>query len=260
MQRSIFLGYDSRETEAFVVARRSMRRFASGIPIDAICLDDMRDLNLYYRPTENRHGKLWDVISEAPMSTEFAISRFLTPYLAKGQGWALFADCDVLARAPIHELFAMADPNKAVMCVKHQHEPSPGVKMDGQMQTRYARKNWSSLMLFNCEHPANAELTVDLINKVPGRDLHGFCWLKDKEIGSLDPAWNFLVGHSDPSIDPKLVHFTEGGPWLPQYRDVPFADAWKEERRAWLEEEVRVPGRPSTWGSKFTANGVRIGC
>lgn len=251
----IFLGYDSRETEAFVVARRSMRRYAPGTPIDAICIDDMRDLGLYRRPTSRRDGRLWDDISDAPMSTEFAISRFLTPHLAKS-GWALFADCDVLARAPLNDLFTQADPKYAVMCVKHKHEPKLGLKMDGQEQTRYARKNWSSLMLFNVDHPANQKLTVDLVNTVPGRDLHRFCWLKDKEIGALDPAWNFLVGHTDPSINPAIVHFTEGGPWLPEYRDVPFAGEWLAERRGWLEEEARVQGRPSTWQSKFNGTGA----
>ena len=255
MTRSIWLGYDSRETEAFVVARRSMRRYAPGIPIDAICVDDMRDLGLYTRPTTRRDGRLWDVISDAPMSTEFAISRFLTPHLAKSE-WALFADCDVLARAPLNELFAQADPKYAVMCVPHYHQPKDGVKMDGQVQTRYARKNWSSVMLFNCDHKANQKLTLDLINSVPGRDLHRFCWLRDDKIGPLHLSWNFLVGHTDPAIEAKLVHFTEGGPWLPEYRDVPFAGEWLEERRGWLEEEARIPGRPTTYGSKFNGTGV----
>jgi hypothetical protein len=106
-------------------------------------------------------------------------------------------------------------------------------------------------MLFNCDHPSNRKLTVDMINSVPGRDLHAFCWLKDSEIGALSPAWNFLVGHSDTDIDPAIVHWTEGGPWFPEYRDAPFADEWRDERRAWLEEQRPVHGKPETWASKF---------
>jgi lipopolysaccharide biosynthesis glycosyltransferase len=171
------------------------------------------------------------------MATEFAISRFLTPILAR-RGWALFMDCDILARVDVNELFDQADPSKAVMCVKHVHQPPEGIKMDGQLQTLYARKNWSSVMLFNCEHPANRMLSVALINAVPGRDLHRFMWLKDDEIGALDPSWNFLVGHTDASVDPKLVHFTEGGPWFEAYRDVPYAGEWFRERSLWLNDEI----------------------
>lgn len=261
MKRSIWIGYDPRETEAFVIARRTMRSWAPGIPIDSICLDDMRDLGLYTRPTSTRGGRMWDDISGAYMATEFAVSRFLVPHLAK-KGWALFVDCDVLVRSHVHELFHTAElnPDKALYCVKHNHVPPQGEKMDGQVQSRYARKNWSSVMLFNCDHPSNQKLTVEMVNAVPGRDLHRFSWLDDHEIGSLDPAWNFLVGHTDPAIEPKIVHFTEGGPWFAAYRDVPYALEWLEERRAWLEEEARVAGRPTTWTSKFVAAGAHTGC
>lgn len=239
MTRSIFIGFDPREAEAFAVCRNSLRRHCGdSIPIHGICLDDMRERGLYWRHTSNRDGRLWDDISGAPMATEFAISRFLTPFLAVG-GLALFMDCDVLARADVNELFDQADPSKAVMCVQHVHEPPEGVKMDGQLQVLYARKNWSSVMLFNVDHPSNSALTVGLVNSVPGRDLHRFCWLKDDEIGALDPAWNFLVGHTDPSVDPKLVHFTEGGPWFEKYRNVPYADEWIAERNSWARGEFQ---------------------
>jgi hypothetical protein len=98
--------------------------------------------------------------------------------------------------------------------------------MDGQIQTAYARKNWSSVCVFNCDHPANRALTVDLVNTLPGRDLHRFCWLADNEIGALDPKWNWLAGHSDAAIDPAIVHFTDGVPSMPGYEDAPFADEW----------------------------------
>ena len=184
------------------------------------------------RKHERRDGRLWDVISDAPMATEFAISRFLVPILAK-TGWALFLDADMLALADLAELFEVADDRFAVMCVKHDYKSPRSEKMDGRAQTAYPRKNWSSLCLWNCDHPANALLTVERVNSLPGRDLHRFCWLDDDLIGDLDPAWNYLVGHSSPAIKPKIVHFTEGWPGLKGYENVPYADEWREARDAW---------------------------
>jgi lipopolysaccharide biosynthesis glycosyltransferase len=242
MKHSIFVGYDGRETEAFAVCRRSLRRnVAPWVPIHAVDLQDLRGAGLYRRPTSVRDGRMWDDISEAPCSTEFAISRFLVPHLAH-EGLALFMDCDMLVRADLDALFfwARRDASKAVWCVKHVHEPPHGIKMDGQEQTRYARKNWSSVVLWNVDHPANKLLTVDLINQVPGRDLHRFSWLADDEIGELDPKWNWLVGHSDPEIDPSIVHFTEGTPNMAGYENVPYADEWRRERALWLRGEMKV--------------------
>lgn len=255
MNRSIWIGYDAREAEAFAVCRHSLKRYAHGIPIHAVVLDDVREVGLYNRPTSFVDGKLWDDISEAPMSTEFAISRFLVPHIARS-GWALFIDCDFMARADLQALFAQADPSKAVMCVKHVHVPLESTKMDNQAQLLYQRKNWSSCMLFNCDHPANQKLTVDMINSVPGRDLHRFCWLEDEDIGSLDPIWNYLVGYTKlpAGKQPKLVHWTSGGPWFPDYRDVEFADEWRAERRGWLIEDAFVKGRPSTWLNQWNGS------
>lgn len=234
---SIYIGFDPREAEAFAVCRTSIEnRLTVPVPVNSIILQDMIDAGLYTRETEIRDGKLWDKISEAPMSTEFAISRFLTPILAKkdrkereAAGWALFMDCDMLVRENLARLFELADPRYAVMCVKHRHTPPPGTKMDGQAQISYARKNWTSLTLYNCDHPSNGKLTVEMINSVPGRDLHRFCWLEDHEIGELSPEWNWLVGHNDP----KIVHFTEGGPWLPDYQSVEYAQEWRNTFRQW---------------------------
>ena len=181
------------------VSERSLRSRAS-IPVEVspVVLDELRRAGLYTRPTEWREQRLWDVISEAPMSTEFAITRFFVPLLAakagRGEGWAVFCDCDFLWLADIAELLDSADATKALCCVQHRHEPFEALKMDGQAQTRYARKNWSSLMLFNLAHPAHQRLTLETLNGVPGRDLHRFCWLTDDEIGALPTDWNWLEG------------------------------------------------------------------
>lgn len=246
--RSIYIGYDGREAETFAVCRHTLRLFAPDIPIHAISLEAVRDAGLYWRPTSHRTNPktgapvLWDDISDFSMATEFAISRFLTPVLAKAAGrtgWAVFMDSDVMALDDIDDLFGECDPAMAVMCVKHNHVVVDGsAKMDGQIQNRYNRKNWSSVVAYNLAHPSNRKLTVQLINSVPGRDLHAFCWLADHEIGALGPEWNYLAGTTElaQGIKPKLVHHTEGGPWLPNYQEVEYADEWRAARRAWLNE------------------------
>lgn len=238
MRHTIFVGYDTPHADAFAVCRYSLARRASvELAIHGVQLDAVRKRGLYWRPTTRRpNGDLWDDISEHAMSTEFAISRFLTPYLAGHQGWAIFMDCDILALSDIARMLALLDPQYAVMCVKHAYAPADGVKMDGKTQTAYARKNWSSVMAFNCEHLANQALTLDMINTVPGRDLHRFCWLRDGEIGELPGEWNWLAGHSAETISPALVHYTRGGPWLSGFDAVPFAKEWLGERALWIED------------------------
>jgi hypothetical protein len=241
VKRSIYIGFDTREAAAFAVAYHSAnRRTTQPFPIRGLVLDQLREAGLYWRPTTGVRAdggplQLFDDISQAPMSTEFAISRFLTPILAK-EGWALFMDCDVLVRADLSRLFELADPRYAVMCVQHQHRPdleARPTKMDGQQQTAYPRKNWSSVMLFNCEHPAVRALSVNHVNAAAGRDLHRFEWLDDSEIGALPEEWNWLAGHSAPALDPKIVHFTDGWPGLPGYEEAPFAGEWRRELADW---------------------------
>jgi lipopolysaccharide biosynthesis glycosyltransferase len=217
------------------------RYLTQKIPVYGLILQDLIDAGLYRRPVEYRKSAadkpiMWDVLSDAPMSTQHANARFLVPHLAK-EGWALFCDGDMLFRDNVARMFDSLDESKAVYCVKHKHRPKPGTKMDGQEQTRYARKNWSSFIVFNCDHVANNSLTLDLINTAPGRDLHALCWLADADIGELGPEWNWLVGHSDEAIDPKNVHFTEGVPDMAGYENVPYAEEWRDT----LHDHARGP-------------------
>ncbi len=230
----IFIGWDPREQRAWNVAQFSLRTQLHGaVDVRRIAMPELRARGLYARPTrETETGGYWDEISEAPMSTGHAIARFLVPYLCDYEGWALFTDGDVLFRDDVATLFALADPKYAVQVVPHYYAPVQTTKMDGQAQTSYHRKNWSSVMLFHCGHPENRALSVELVNTVPGRDLHRFCWLDDDEIGPLPARWNVLVGHSADDDQAALVHFTEGLPDMPGYEQVPYADEWYAAARA----------------------------
>lgn len=228
MNRSIWIGWDPREEDAFRVCVRSLIDHASR-PIDifGIRLDVLQARGMYQRPTGRTYnGILLDAISGAPMSTEFAISRFFIPHLCT-EGLALFMDCDMLVRTDIHKLFDAADPVRAIEVVQHDYQPTEAFKMDGQVQQSYARKNWSSVMLWNLDHPAHRRLTLFALNQWAGRALHGFEWLEDSEIGALDPAWNHLVGVNPPNPEARIAHFTLGIPRMPGYEDCEHADEWR---------------------------------
>lgn len=223
----LFIGFDATEVRAWNVAQATARAKASvELDIHRIALSAVQAQGLYRRPTGMLEHGYWDEISGAPMATGHAIARFLVPALCHYEGWALFTDGDVLFRQDLAALFALADPSKAVQVVQHQYQPTQTVKMEGQTQTVYPRKNWSSVMLFHCAHPANRALTVDLVNTVPGRDLHRFCWLTDDQIGALPEVWNWLEGHSSPDLDPAIVHHTRGCPDMPGFEHVAYADEW----------------------------------
>jgi hypothetical protein len=231
--KTIWIGFDPRpaEVQAFAVARHSIRKWLTEpIAINALNLSTLRNAGLYWRPTERRDQQLWDVISNAPMATAFAISRFLVPYLSQS-GLALFVDCDVMARADLVQLFDAYDYERrpACMVVKHDYAPKTDTKMQGQAQIPYARKNWSSVVLWNCDHPKTKILTPDVINSARGLWLHQFSWLHDDDIGDLNPCWNYLVGDSPPNSDPKLVHFTNGSPNMAGHEACEFADEWRAE-------------------------------
>lgn len=225
----IYIGHDPREQAAYDVAVRSLRKFSGNVEVTPLVSDRLADQGLLRRPVDLRGGH-YDIISNAPCATEFAISRFLTPMLAQ-TGWALFTDCDVVFLADVHELSQYFDEDKAVMVVKHPPLMSEGVKMDGAPQVRYSRKNWSSVILWNCDHPANRRLSLQDVNERPGRDLHQFYWLADHEIGELPHEWNWLVNVRAKPITPKIAHFTLGGPWFQHWGGAEHDDLWLEASR-----------------------------
>jgi lipopolysaccharide biosynthesis glycosyltransferase len=216
----IYIGWDSREPIAYDVAEKTLLERAS-IPVDvhAIKLQELVEKGAYTREVD-------------PLaSTEFTYSRFFTPWLAGYKGWALFCDCDFLFLDDIAKLTEYLDPSKAVLCVKHDYTPKATVKMDGKVQTNYPRKNWSSFMLFNCEHPSTKTLTPEVINSQSGAYLHRMQWAADDEIGALPERWNWLEGWNEKPATgkPGAVHFTNGGPWFKDWQSVDYGDEWRAE-------------------------------
>jgi hypothetical protein len=213
---NIYIGYDPRESVAFYTLAHSILR-RSSLPVSIAPLMQSQLKHLYRRsrgPTE---------------STEFSLTRFLVPALSGYRGWSLFMDCDMLCRADISALMKEAErqADKAVLVCKHDYVPKTQRKFLDQVQTRYARKNWSSLMLFNNERCRS--LGVDYVNSASGLDLHRFAWLDEGAIGGLPLEWNWLVGEYDYNAGAKVVHFTIGGPYFDAYRDCDYAQEWFAE-------------------------------
>jgi lipopolysaccharide biosynthesis glycosyltransferase len=223
----VYIGWDRREPEAYDVAKSSLLRHASiPVVVEPIKLDELRAKKLYWR-------------AEDPLATtDFTYSRFLTPALAGYKGWALFCDCDFLFLGDIKGLVEYTKTPKAVYCVQHDYTPKDTVKMDGKPQTVYPRKNWSSLMLFNCDHPSVKTLTPEVANTQTGAYLHRMQWAKDEDIGSLPVTWNWLEGWNEKPAKgtPNVVHYTRGGPWFAEWQNVDYADLW-------LAEYDRVRGK-----------------
>lgn len=214
----IYVGYDQREDIAFQVCEYSILKHNTHADVIPLKRDMLITNRHYNRPV--------DLLA----ATEFTLTRYLIPHLMNYKGWALYIDCDVLCLTNIQELFDQANANYALMCVQHApYTPKTLYKMDGKIQTSYPRKNWSSVMLWNCAHPSNRLLTPNVVNKETPKYFHGIEWLKNELIGKLDVEWNWLVGYYNSSYGvPKILHYTDGGPWFKQYRHCEYSEVWKE--------------------------------
>jgi lipopolysaccharide biosynthesis glycosyltransferase len=212
----VYIGHDEREEVALSVLSHSIHRHATApVSIAQVMLSQLGSLY-----TRGKHPL---------QSTAFSFSRFLTPCLSRYTGWSLFIDCDMLMRDDIAKLWALRDERYAVMVVKHEHLPRETQKFLGMPQSRYEKKNWSSVMLFN--NARCTALTPHYVNSASGLELHQFKWLgSEDEIGALPSRWNHLVGYDECREDVALVHFTLGGPYFEGYADCEYADAWRRER------------------------------
>lgn len=213
----VFIGYDEKESVAYHVLAHSILRHASR-PVSITPLVKSHMAGFYRRERS------------AIESTDFSFTRFLVPYLSGYQGWSVFMDCDMLMTADVSELFQLRDEKFAVMCVKHDYVACDDVKFLGAVQTKYEKKNWSSVMLFN--NAKCTALTPDVVASETGLFLHQFKWLAgDEEIGAIPTTWNYLVGEMSMPGTPKLIHYTLGGPYFDSYRDCEHADKWFAEQR-----------------------------
>lgn len=225
----IFIGWDDREKTAYEVCKFSIEKHTrSDVKIIPLYHKELRKQGYFQRPwlTRATDGNRIDLIDDKPFSTEFSHTRFLIPELMKFKGWALFLDCDMLFRCDVKEIFDLIDHRYAAMVVKHRQPVKKALKMDGSIQQAYPRKNWSSFMLINCEHPSNAILKKEIVNSATGTWLHGLSWLQDNEIGELPKCYNWIDGSSPGNIIPKVIHYSEGGPWMQDYEDCLHADTW----------------------------------
>ena len=221
----IYIGYDPRESVAFYTLAHSILRRAS-VPIAIAPLAQNQLKGIYRRargPTE---------------STEFSMTRFLVPYLSEYAGWSVYLDCDMLCRVDVAGLTSemQQQADKAVLVCKHDYVPKSERKFLDQVQTKYPRKNWSSLMVFNNDRCR--ALTPDYVNSASGLELHRFAWVEDRLIGELEREWNWLVGEYPHNPGARIAHFTLGGPYFEPYRECDYAAEWFAERDSMQHAEA----------------------
>jgi len=211
----IFIGYDPREAIAFHVCSNSIIRHASG-PVQIIPLS----LNLL-KDYEEKH---------TDGSNHFIYSRFLVPHLMGFSGHAIFIDGDMIVRDDIYKLWNLRDSTLDVQVVKHDYKTKMQTKYLGAKNEDYPRKNWSSVILWNCASYPNRKLTPEYVQNATGAQLHRFQHIDDNRIGELPIEWNWLPDEFGPNPDAKLLHYTLGTPSFHEFATTPMGDEWHRER------------------------------
>lgn len=217
---NIYIGYDSSnygQEIAYEVCKRSILKYNSNLNIYKLVKKDLENKKIFKR-------------NDNSGTTEFTYTRFLVPYLNNFEGFALFCDSDFLWQCdPTEILNENIEKKFNVGCVKHEYKDCKSkLKMNGLPQEWYPRKNWSSLMLFNCSKCKI--LTPEVINYETPKYLHRLEWCNDKNIISINKSYNYLVGYyNDLQIkNIKALHYTDGGPWHPGYENTEFSKNWLE--------------------------------
>ncbi len=210
---NIVIGFDQRESVAFHTFVQSIIEKAS-IPVNItpLAINSLKD----YKETHE------------DKSNDFIYSRFLTPYLNNFEGWAIFLDGDMICQTDIKELWDLRDEKKALLVVKHNYQSKAKKKYLGNINENYPRKNWSSVILWNCSHPKHKVLTPNFIAEQTGKYLHRFSWLNDDDIGDLPLAWNWLAIEYPINMEAKLIHYTLGTPCFREYSSTDMAEAWQD--------------------------------
>ena len=210
-QIKIVIGFDQRESVAYHTFCQSIiEKASSPISFTPLAINNLSD----YKETHS------------DKSNDFIYSRFLTPYLNQFNGWAIFADGDMICQADIKELWDLRDDTKALLVVKHDYQTKAHRKYLGNINENYPRKNWSSIILWNCGHPKHKILTPEFIANQTGKYLHRFSWLNDDEIGELPKEWNWLAIEYPENKEAKLIHYTLGTPCFEDYKNTEMAELW----------------------------------
>ena len=214
------IGFDQREAVAYHAFCQSIIE-RSSLPISflPLAINTLKD----YKETHT------------DKSNDFIYSRFLTPFLLKFDGWAIFADGDMICQADIKELWDLKDTSKALLVVKHEYETKAHQKYLGNINENYPRKNWSSVILWNCEHPKHKILTPDFIANQTGKYLHRFSWLDDEDIGELPIEWNWLAIEYPENRKANLIHYTLGTPCFKDYKNSEMSDIWHDNQKRMLD-------------------------
>lgn len=241
MNRTIFIGYDSSnygQKLAYDVCKKSLLKYNNNLNIIQLNKKELENKNIFNR-------------NDNTGSTEFTYTRFLCPYLHNlnnkniNNNWVLFCDSDFLWFCDVEELFnTYNNPKYAVYCVKHKYNKCMNkFKMDGKKQEWYPKKNWSSLMLFNCSHPSIQNLNLENINTKNPAWLHRMNWCKEEEIGEIDKKYNYLVGYYNDN-NFKALHYTDGGPWYENFKNCEFNNEWlkylNEEEKKYLYSQKNI--------------------
>lgn len=237
MITDVYIGFDDREPKGYSVAKYSIEKHTSyPIKVHPLIQSELRQKGIYTR----RKDEL--------ASTQFSLTRFLVPTLMKHKGYALFMDSDMLITRSFDDLNNIIDKTKAVSVVKHDYTPKTTMKMDGQVQHVYPKKNWSSFIVFNCSHPYNKQLNPNLVNSQSPSFLHQFQWLTKNDIGNLPFEYNYLVGEYDPWKPTKLplnLHWTLGSPEL-LGNDIAYADIWNQYYEESTKPIISCDKQPSS--------------
>ena len=210
---NVIIGYDEREAVAFHTCVQSIISNTScHVNITPLCLKN------FSKYKENHEDG----------SNEFIYSRFLSPYLMNFEGWVLYLDGDMVCNADLKKLWKLRNENFAIQVVKHNYKTKMNKKYFGNINENYPRKNWSSVILWNCNHPANNCLIPDFVNKKSGAYLHRFQWLSDSQIGELDKVWNWLAIEYEDNENANIVHYTLGTPCFDEFFDTSMSKYWKK--------------------------------
>ena len=211
----VFIGYDPREAIAYHTCVNSIIRNSSRpVAIVPVALNLFRD----YAETHTDG------------SNHFIYTRFLVPYLMEYQGWAIFIDGDMIVRGDIAELWDLRQYTKDAMVVKHDYKTRMKEKYLGSPNEDYPRKNWSSVILWNCNAIRNRQLDPEFVQKSTGAFLHRFSWIDDSRLGELPPEWNWLPDEYGPNSNAKLLHYTLGTPCFDEFKHTPMNEHWHAER------------------------------